>query len=58
MKPICMRGEVRSFELTEKIQSSEIAHKVEDIPEALEKWDTHMREYLESGGRMPSFDER
>ena len=26
--------------------------------EALEKWDTHMREFVESGGRAPSFDER
>ena len=56
MKPIRMRGEVRRLELTKKIQSPEVAHKVEDIPEALEKWDTHMREYLESGGRIPFAD--
>ena len=58
MKPIRMRGEVRRLELIKKIQTPEIAHKIDDIPEALEKWDTHMREYLESGGRVLSFDER
>ena len=58
MKPIRARGEVRRLELTKKIQNPDYAQKVEDVPEALEKWDTHMREYLESGGRMPSFDER
>ena len=25
---------------------------------ALEKWDTHMREYLEAGGRLLSYDEK
>lgn len=58
MKPIRMRGEVRQLELTKKIQTPDAAHKPEDIPEALEKWDTDMREYFEAGGQAQSFDEK
>ena len=58
MKPIRHRGEVRRLELSTKIQRPEPATKPMDVPEALEKWDTHMREFMESGGRAPSFDER
>ena len=58
MRPIRNRGEVRRLELTNKIRRPTPAVKATDVPEALEKWDTHMTEYIESGGRPPSFDER
>ena len=46
MKFVRHRGEVRRLELTAKIQKPEPATKVADIPNALERWDTHMREYI------------
>ena len=34
------------------------AKKLSDVAHALEVWDTHMREFVEAGGRAPSFDEK
>ena len=52
------RSEVRRLEFSSKIQKPTPAAKIFEIPAALERWDTHMREYVESGGRQPSYDER
>ena len=52
------RCEVRRFDLTAKVQRPEEARKLGDVTMALEKWDTHLREYLEAGGRPLSYDEK
>ena len=58
MKGIRSRSEIRRHELQGKLQRPEAAKSISDIPLTLEKWDSLLREYLESGGRRLSFEER
>jgi hypothetical protein len=58
MKTIRSRCEIRRHELLGKLQRPEVARSISEIPLALEKWDSLLREYLESGGRRLSFEER
>ena len=58
MKGIRSRSEIRRHELQGKLQRPEAAKSISDIPLTLEKWHSLLREYLESGGRRLSFEER
>ena len=58
MKTIRSRCEIRRHELLGKLQHPELARSISEIPLALERWDPLLREYLESGGRRLSFEER
>ena len=58
MKGVRSRSEIRRHDLLGKLQRPEAAKSISDIPLTLEKWDSLLREYLESGGRRLSFEER
>ena len=58
VKPIRGRCELRRHDLRGKLQRPDTAGSISEIPAVLEKYDALMREYLESGGRRLSFEER
>ena len=58
MKGVRSRSEIRRHDLLGKLQRPEAAKSISDIPLTLERWDSLLREYLESGGRRLSFEEQ
>ena len=48
----------RELELSDKVRRPAEAKKLSEVTHALEVWDTHVREFVEAGGRVPSFDEK
>jgi hypothetical protein len=57
MKGVRSRSEIRRHDLLGKLQRPEAAKSISDIPLTLERWDSLLREYLESGRRRLSFEE-
>ena len=49
---------MRKLELSGRVQRPAEAKSLSDVPAALEAWDTEMREFIEAGGRVLSFDDR
>ena len=58
VKAIRSRNEIRRHELVAKVQRPEMASNLREVPTALERWETLYRDYLESGGRKLSFEEK
>ena len=52
------RNETRRHELQGQVQRPPQVSKLNEVPVALLKWDGILRDYLEAGGKMPSYDDR
>ena len=53
-----IRSEIRRHELMGHVQRPPTVGKLNEVPMALLKWDNVLREYIEAGGRNPTFEER
>ena len=58
MKLVRNRAEVRKLSLHDKVQKPAEAKRLSEVPAALETWDSHVRQYIESGGRAPAYEDR
>ena len=58
MKVVRSRSKMRRHELLAQLRRPVAASKPSDVLLAMEKWYSALREYIEAGGRAPTFRER